>query len=67
MVSGEATVITAGEVGKVSVKATPVRVSFWLGLAIVKVRVDVPFGKIGFGENSFSMVGGRMAVMVSVA
>lgn len=67
MVSGEATVIAAGKVGKVSVNVTPVSVSFWFGFAIVKVKVDVPLTRIGFGENNLEMAGGRTAVSVSVA
>ena len=42
VVSGEATVIAPGEVGKLSVKATPDKAVLVLGLVIVKVKVLVP-------------------------
>src|SRR5258708_2956419 len=61
-----ATTIAPGEVGKMSAKATPPIVSFWLGLVMVKVSVDVPPARIGDGENSLEIDGGRMAVSVAV-
>lgn len=62
-----ATFIAAGEIGKVSVKATPLTALFWLGLVMLKVRVEVPPAKIGFGENSLLMRGGMTAVSEALA
>ena len=38
-----------------------------MGLVIVKVSVDVPPAKIGFGENSLAMLGGCKTVRKAVA
>ena len=62
VVRGAATVIPPGAVGNVSVKVTPVRESFWLGFVTVKVSVDVPPDRIGFGEKIFTMLGGLITV-----
>ena len=67
VVSGEATVILAGEVGKVSVKATPLKAFAGLGLVIKNVRVDVPLGPIVLGENAFEICGGRTAFKLAAA
>jgi hypothetical protein len=56
-----------GEVGNVSVNARPVNESFWLGLAIVNVSVDVPPAKVGFGEKSLSMLGACRMVSEALA
>ena len=53
--------------GYVSENATPVRLLFKFGLVRVKVRVDVPFVRIGFGENNFVMVGAFNTVRDAVA
>ena len=54
-------------IGYVSEKATPVKALFKLGFVIVKVRVDVPLVRIGFGENSFVMRGAINTVSDAVA
>ncbi len=59
---GEATVIAAGEAGKVSMNATPLRALFRFGFCIIKVRVDVPPVGIGFGLKNLEMMGGKTAV-----
>ena len=64
---GLATTIAPGEVGKVSLKATPASWSSGLGLSMVKVNVELPPVSIGFGLKSLEMLGGEMAVMVSLA
>jgi hypothetical protein len=53
--------------GKVSEKATPLNASFWFGFVMVKVSVETPPGRIGFGANSFVMLGGRTAVSEAAA
>ena len=53
--------------GYVSEKATPARALFKFGLVMVKVRVDVPLVRIGFGENSFVMRGAINTVSDAVA
>ena len=50
-----------------SLNATPANASSGLGLLRVKVNVEVPPVRIGFGLNSFEMLGGEMAVMESLA
>ena len=65
-------VVTSGLVfvtpgGYVSEKATPVRALFKFGFVIVKVRVDAPLVRIGFGENSFVMRGAINTVSDAVA
>jgi len=62
-----ATRICAGDVGKVSVNARSVSGSFWFGLVIVKVNVEVPPARIGLGENNFVMPGGCKTVSDAVA
>jgi len=56
VVSGETTVILAGEVGKVSVKATLLKAFAGLGLVIKNVRVDVPPGPIVLGKTPSKFV-----------
>jgi hypothetical protein len=53
--------------GYVSENATPPSASFKFGLLIVKVSVDVPPLRIGFGPNSFEMVGGFKTVSEALA
>ena len=48
--------------GNVSVNATPVRALLWLGFVMLKVNVDVPPARIGFGENNLEMPGGLITV-----
>ena len=67
VVSGVATVVAAGDMGKVSVNAKPVSESFWFGLVIVKVNLDVPPARIGLGENNFVIAGGCKTVRAAVA
>src|SRR5262249_50837708 len=62
-----ATTIAPGEVGKVSPKATPVRASFWFGLVMVKVSVDVPLARIGEGVKSLLIDGGSTALSDALA
>ena len=54
-------------IGYVSEKATPVRALLKFGLVMVKVRVDVPLVRIGFGENNFVMLGALNTVSDAVA
>ena len=63
---GVATTMLPGFVGKVSLKATPDNGLFWLGLVIVKVRVEKPLARIGFGANNLAMLGGFTAVREAV-
>ena len=51
----------------VSENATPVRALFKFGFDIVNVSVDVPFTRIGLGENNFVMLGGCRTVSDAVA
>src|SRR5688572_4256814 len=67
VVRGVATVIAPGTTGNVSVSERPVRASFWFGLVIVNVSVDVPPARIGLGENNFVMLGGFNTVSPAVA
>lgn len=67
VVKGEATVIAPGDIGNVSVKATPLSASFWLGFVMVRVNVETPPARIGFGAKSFDMLGGDTAVSVADA
>src|SRR5688500_1677281 len=61
-----ATRICPGTAGSASVKDTPaIGVAF--GLVTVKLKRAIPPARIGFGENSLSMTGGRIAVSESVA
>ena len=62
-----ATRICPGEVGNVSENWTLERLSFRLGLLIVKVRVDVPPARIGLGANNFEIAGGFKTVSEAVA
>ena len=52
---GLATVMAPGEVGRVSVKLTPVMVTE-VGFVIVKVRVETPPATVELGENALAMV-----------
>src|SRR3954471_1363611 len=60
------TFMAPGETGRVSLKATPLMVSFWLGLMMVKVRVDVPPARIGVGLNPLAIDGGTSAVRLAL-
>jgi hypothetical protein len=51
--------------GKLSVKATPFRVRFWLVLETVNVRLVVPFSGMVTAPNAFAMVGGLMTVKLA--
>ena len=62
-----ATRICAEDVGKVSVNARPVSESFWFGLVIVKVNLELPPASIGLEENNFVMLGGCKTVSDAVA
>jgi hypothetical protein len=53
--------------GYVSEKAIPVRALFKFGLVMVKVSVEVPLVRIGFGANNFTMLGGFKTVSDAVA
>ena len=57
---------TVSPVGKVSVKATPVRAVLAFGLVMVKVRVEVPFTWIEDGLNPFWIDGGATTVRPAV-
>jgi len=59
-----ATVIPAG---KVSVNATPVRLTAAFGLVSVKVSVVVPFSKTLELPNALLMVGAATTVIIAVA
>src|SRR5687768_3086943 len=48
--------------GYISENATPVRALFRFGFVIVKVSVDVPPARIGFGAKTFEMLGGCKTV-----
>src|SRR5436190_19961869 len=60
------TFIAPGETGSVSAKATALMASFWLGLMMVKVRVDVPPARIGLGLNPLAIDGGTSAVRLAL-
>src|SRR5688500_20350627 len=62
-----ATRICAGEVGQVSVNARAASESFWFGLVIVNVSLELPPARIGLGENNFVMVGGCNTMREAVA
>jgi hypothetical protein len=64
---GFATTIFPGEVGKVSLKATPVNATLWLGLVIVRVSVEVAPARMGDGENDLAILGDWRAVKDAVA
>src|SRR5580658_6715911 len=62
---GDATINPAG---KLSVKATPVRVDDAFGFVMVKLRLVLPFSAMEVGLNALPMVGeARVAVTVRVA
>jgi hypothetical protein len=58
-------VATCKPAGKLSVKATPVKAVPVFEFVIVKVRVLTPPTLIGFGENTFEMLGGDRGVTVT--
>ena len=62
-----ATTIDPGEVGKVSLKDTPVRAVPEFGLVMVKVNVLTPPTAIGSGEKFFEMLGEARTDKVSLA
>lgn len=55
-------VATTSPAGKLSVKATPFRVKFWLLLLIAKLTLVVPFSGIVAAPNVLLMLGGLMTV-----
>lgn len=67
VVRGAATVMAPGTSGNVSVNERPFRASFWFGFVIVKVNLEVPLARIGFGEKSLAMVGGLITLREAVA
>jgi hypothetical protein len=67
VVTGAATVMAAGEVGKVSVNVTPVRAVLVFGFVIVNVSVEFPVGAIELGEKDLLMDGGAMTVIDALA
>ena len=56
-------VATTNPAGRLSVKATPFSVRFWLVLLTVKVRLVVPFSGIVAAPNALAIVGGLITVM----
>src|SRR5712692_4617989 len=62
-----ATCMAPGTTGRVSVKATPGRLSLGLGLTMVNVRWAVPFARIGLGAKYFVMTGGCSTVRAALA
>ena len=56
---------TTSPAGRLSVKATPFSVRFWLVLLTVNVRLVVPFRGIVAAPNAFAMVGGLMTVKLA--
>jgi hypothetical protein len=62
-----ATLICAGEMGRVSVNWTLERELFRFGLVIVKVSVEVPPARIGLGANNLEIAGGFKTVRDAVA
>jgi hypothetical protein len=62
-----ATTIAPGEVGKVSLKATPVKEVEEFELVIVNWRVVVPPGATALGTNALVIEGGTIADTVSAA
>lgn len=62
-----ATTMCPGKIGKVSEKATPVRVVPVFGLVIVNVKVLVPPTAIGSGENDLLIPGGIGAFTVRLS
>jgi len=62
-----ATTIAPGEVGNVSVKATLLRAFAEFEFVMMKVSVDTPPARIGFGANCLEIDGGSTAFKVAVA
>jgi len=58
-------VATISPAGKLSLKATPFRVRFWLVLLTVNVRLVVPFSGMLAAPNAFAIVGGLMTVKLA--
>ena len=58
-------VATTNPAGRLSVKATPFRVRFWLVLLTVNVRLVVPFKGIVAAPNALAIVGGLMTVKLA--
>ena len=56
---------TTSPAGRLSVKATPFRVRFWLVLLTVNVRLVVPFSGMVAAPNALAMVGGLMTVKLA--
>ena len=63
----EATTMLPGVVGKVSVKATLVRLSLGFGLVMEKVNVLTSPARMGLGVKSFEILGALSAVNEAVA
>lgn len=61
-----ATFIAPGEVGKVSLKATPVKAVEGFGLVIVKVSVEVPPARMGLWEKALVILAGVSTTSVAV-
>lgn len=62
-----ATLICAGDVGRVSENWTLDRALFRLGFVMVNVNVEVPLARIGLGANNLEMLGGFKTVREEVA
>jgi hypothetical protein len=58
-------VVTTSPAGRLSVKATPFRVRFWLVLVRVNVSEVVPFSGMVAAPNAFAMVGGLITVKLA--
>lgn len=58
-------VATISPAGKLSLKATPFSVRFWLVLLRVNVRLVVPFSGIEAAPNALVMLGGLMTVKLA--
>lgn len=58
-------VATTSPAGRLSVKATPFSVRFWLVLLTVNVRLVVPFSGIVAAPNALAIVGGLMTVKLA--
>lgn len=61
-----ATFIAPGEIGKVSVKATPAKGVDAFGLVIVKVSVEVPPARIGLWAKALVILAGVSTTRVAV-
>ncbi len=67
-VAGDATVMAPGELGKLSLNATPLSAVAAFGLAIWNVMAETPMpARVLVGENDLVITGGTIAVRVAVA